>query len=205
VKLKVKITRDSHFLTVTDFPYLFGIFAFPAAAFLAYHAVLAVHQAQPTRDVVGATFGALFFFAAGALFTQRSHFEFDRAARQLHWSRRDLFTRAAGTVPFDQIRHAVVQSLHSSGTSITTRVALVLADNTVLPFTRAYSTGAAAERARTAINDFLAVPATTPDDDILQLVLAGNKVDAIRFARTHYGYDLTQAKAFIDSLTPNDP
>ena len=201
----MKITRDNRSLTLTDFPYLFGVIAFPAAAFLAYHAVLAFQQARPTRDVLGATFGVFFFFLAGTLFTQRNHFEFDRAARQLHWSRRDLFTRAAGTLPFDQIRHAVVQSLHSSGTSMTTRVALVLADNSHLPLTRAYSTGAAAERARTAINDFLAVPATTPDDDILQLVLAGNKVDAIRLARTHYGYDLTQAKAFIDSLTPNDP
>src|SRR5438046_1075120 len=102
----MKITRDNRSLTLTDFPYLFGVIAFPAAAFLAYHAVLAFHQAQPTRDVVGATFGALFFFAGGALFTQRIHFEFDSDTRQLHWSRRDLFTRAAGTVPFDQIRHA---------------------------------------------------------------------------------------------------
>jgi len=201
----MKITRDKHFLTLTDFPYLFGVIAFPAAAFLAYHAVVAFHRAEPTRDVVGATFGALFFFAAGALFTQRCHFEFDRAAQQLHWSRRDLFTRAAGTLPFDQIRHAVVQSLHSRGTSMTTRVALVLADNSHLPLTRAYSTGGAAERARVAINELLAVPATTPDDDILQLVLAGNKVDAIRLARTHYGYDLAQAKAFIDSLTADNP
>ena len=163
----MKITRDNHALTLTDFPYLFGVFAFPAAAFLAYHAVLAFQQARPTRDVLGATFGTLFCFAAGVLFTQRNHFEFDADTRQLHWSRRGLFTRAAGIVPFDQIRRAVVQTLRSSN-SPTTRVVLVLADNTQLPFTAAYTTGTAAERARTAINEFLAIPPTTPDDDILQ-------------------------------------
>lgn len=200
----MKITRDNRTLTLTDFPYLIGVIAFPAAAAMAYHAARAFHEGHPTRDVVGATFGALFFFAAGALFTQRNRFEFDLVARQLLWSRAGLFTRATGTLPFDQVRHAVVESTHS-GNSATTRVALVLADNSHLPFTRAYSSGSDAERARTAINEVLAVPATTPDDDILQLVLAGNKIEAIRLARTHYGYDLTQAKAFIDSLTPNDP
>jgi hypothetical protein len=200
----MKISRDNRALTLTDFPYLIGVIAFPAAVFMACQAAIAFHRGHPTRDVVGATFGALFFFLAGVLFTQRNHFEFDRAARQLHWSRRGLFTRAAGALPFDQIRHAVVQSLRSSN-SRTTRVVLVLVDNTQLPFTAAYSTGSAAERARTAINEVLAVPATTPDDDILQLVLAGNKIEAIRLARAHYGYDLTQARAFIDSLTPNDP
>jgi hypothetical protein len=197
----MRITRDNRALTLTDFPYLIAVIAFPAAAALACHAAIAFHQGHPTRDVVGATFAALFFFAGGALFTQRSHFEFDCAARQLHWSRRGLFTRAAGTLPFDQIRHAIVQSTNS-GNSATTRVVLVLADNSHLPFTRAYSSGTSAERARTAINEILAVPATAPDDDILQLVLAGNKIDAIRLARTHYGYDLAQAKAFIDSLGP---
>ena len=204
MKNKVKITRNNHSLTLTDFPYLIGVIAFPAAAAMAYHAARAFHEGHPTRDVVGAAFGTFFFFIAGALFTQRSHFEFDSAARQLHWSRHSLFTHAAGTLPFDQIRHAVVQS-SDSGNSATTRVVLVLADNSHLPFTRAYSSGSAAERARTAINEILAVPATTPDDDILQLVLAGNKIEAIRLARTHYGYDLTQAKAFIDSLAPPAP
>jgi len=198
----VKITRDNHTLTLTDFPYMIGVIAFPAAAFLVYHAVRAFRDGNPTRDVVGAAFGALFFFAGGVVFTQRNHFHFDLTARQLRWSRRGLFTRAGGALPFDQIRHAVVQSSGSADSNgHTTRAALVLADGSHLPLTRAYTAGTAAQRARTAINEALAVPPTTPEDDIRQLVLAGHKIDAIRLARTHYGYDLAQARDFVDSLT----
>jgi hypothetical protein len=205
VQNDVKITRDNQTLTLTDFPYVIGVVAFPVAAFMVYHAARAFRDGNPTRDVVGAAFGALFFFAGGAVFTQRNHFHFDLITRQLHWSRRGLFTRAGGALPFDQIRHAVVQSSGAADSDgHTTRAVLVLADGSHLPLTRAYTTGTASQRARTAINEALAVPATTLEDDIRQLALAGQKIDAIRLARTHYGYDLAQARDFIDALTrPN--
>ena len=50
----MKITRDNRALTLTDFPYLIGVVAFPAAVFMAYHAARAFPEGRPPRDVVGA-------------------------------------------------------------------------------------------------------------------------------------------------------
>lgn len=199
----MKITRrDNRALVIVDFPYLIGAIAFPAVVFLLYHAVAALRRGGRTGEVVGAGVGALLFFTGGALFTQRNRFEFDLVARRLTWSRRGLFTRACGTVPFDRLRHAAVQTLSSGGGgSGTHRVVLVLTDGGELPLTRAYDADReAAERARTAINEVLGALATGPDDDIRSLARAGRTIDAIALARTHYGYDLARAKEFVEAL-----
>ena len=39
------------------------------------------------------------------------------------------------------------------------------------------------------------------ETDILELALAGRKIDAIAMARQRYGYDLTKAKQFVEELT----
>jgi len=197
----MKITRrDNSTLLIVDFPYLIGAITFPVALFLLYHAVVALHHHARTKEVVGAGLSALLFFMAGAVFTQRNRFEFDLVARQLTWSRRSLFTRDGGALPFDQLRHATLQTLGSGGDA-THRVVLMLTDGTELPLTRAYDADRqAAERARTAINEVLAVPVADLDDDIRSLALAGRTVDAIALARTHYGYDLARAKEFVEAL-----
>jgi hypothetical protein len=197
----MKITRPhNRALVISDFPYLIGAVAFPVAAFLLYQAVKAFREGDRTRDVVGASIAAVLFFFAGAVFTQRTRFEFDLAARHLRWSRRGLFNRAGGDLPFDQIRHALVQTSNSSD-GATARVVLLLADDSQLPLTRAYDADtAAAERARIAINEALSATPTTPEDDIRNLALAGQKLRAIRLARIHYGYDLAQATQFVESL-----
>ena len=61
-----------------------------------------------------------------------------------------------------------------------------------------------AESIRRAINDALHVTTTQAqqmETDILELARAGRTIDAIKLARTRYGYDLTQAKQFVDGLS----
>jgi len=58
-----------------------------------------------------------------------------------------------------------------------------------------------AEWIRTAINSVLnPAPAKEMENDIQELALAGRKIDAIHLARIRYGYDLAQAKSFVEGL-----
>lgn len=197
----MKITQQGRrALVVEDFPYVIGAIAFPAALFLLYEAIATGVRGGASRDVIGGVFGALMCFFGGAIFTKRSVFEFDLVNRQLRWKRGGLFGSRHGLVPFNLIRSATVQSLNSSGTH-TYRVA-VLTKEGEIPLTDAYSTGVEQpERIRTAINSVLnAAPANQIENDILEMALAGRKIDAIQLARTRYGYDLAQAKEFVEGL-----
>jgi hypothetical protein len=197
----MKITQqDQSALIIEDFPYVIGAIAFPAALFMLYQAIATAVRGGLTRNVVGAAISACLFFFGGAVFTKRSVFEFDRVQRQFRWKRSGLFSSHHGLVPFDQIRTATVQSLSASNPP-TYRVA-VLTHQGEIPLTDAYSTGSEpAERIRTAINSVLnAAPANEMENNIQELALAGRKIDAIQLARTRYGYDLAQAKAFVEGL-----
>jgi len=191
--------QDQSALIIEDFPYLIGAIAFPAALFMLYQAIATVVRGGRTRDVIGAGIATLLFFFGGAVFTKRSVFEFDLVHRQLRWKRSGLFSRQHGLVPFDQIRTATVQSL--SGDTPTYRVAMLTQDGEI-PLTDAYSAGIEpAERIRTAINSVLNVaPTNEMENDIQELALAGRKIDAIHLARIRYGYDLAQAKSFVEGL-----
>jgi hypothetical protein len=197
----MKITQqDQRALIIEDFPYLIGAIAFPAPLFLLYEAIATGVRGGPTRDVIGGVFGALMFFFGGAIFTKRSFFEFDLVNRQLRWKRGGLFSRHHGLVPFDLIRRATVQSL-GAGDTPTYRVAMLTKEGEI-PLTDAYSSGIEApDRIRTAINNILnAAPPNEMENDIQEMALAGREIDAIRLARERYGYDLTQAKEFVEGL-----
>jgi hypothetical protein len=196
----MKITQqDQSALIIEDFPYLIGAITFPLALFGLYHAIAITVRSGLTRNGVGAAISACLAFLIGAVFTKRSVFEFDLVQRQLRWKRGGLFGSSHGLVPFDQIRSATVQSL--SGDAPTYRVA-VLTHEGEIPLTDAYSAGSEpSESIRTAINKVLdAAPANEMENDIQELALGGRKIDAIRLARTRYGYDLAQAKEFVEGL-----
>jgi hypothetical protein len=143
------------------------------------------------------------FFFGGAVFTKRSEFNFDFVQKNLTWRRRGLFTNTGGIVPLEQITRAAVES-HQDDSVTTYRVVLKTAHGSV-PLTDSYSSNReTADRIRTAINDALKLTSTPSEQietDILDLALAGRKIDAIALARQRYGYDLTQAKQFVEGLT----
>ena len=59
------------------------------------------------------------------------------------------------------------------------------------------------DRIRDAINKALKVSfdeAEQMDSQILELVLANRKIEAVKLARKRYGFDVGQAKAFVESL-----
>ena len=213
----MRITRsDNDALVIVDFPYWIGAIAFPTAAIMlaaaavalywrsAAAAAAAVGRPAPLGDIVGPAVGALICFAGGAFFTKRSEFRFDRAARLLTWRRRGLFTRVGGVLPFDQVRRALVDA-HADGDGGPTYAIVLATDAGRIPLTDAYWSGARAkyDAIRDAINATLSV-ATTADEqvetEILELALAGRKIDAVALARKRYGYDLAQAEQFVDGL-----
>lgn len=201
----MRITRSDHRnLVIVDFPYLIGVIAFPCAAFMASIAVQAIARHSHTGDIVGPILGALLFFGGGAVFTKRSEFDFDFVSRKLTWRRRGLFTNAGGVVPLDQIKSATVESTSDSDSGMTYRVALRTTSGPI-PLTESYDGNREiADRVRTVINEALKVTLDQSEqieNDILELALAGRKIDAIALARTRYGYDLTKAKQFVEELS----
>lgn len=205
----MRITRsDNRKLVIVDFPYLIGVIAFPVAAFLLGHGGVAVYRASfragaSAVDIVAPLAGALFCFVIGAIFTKRSEFDFDFVDRKLRWKRRGLFTNTRGVIPLDQIRSATLQSHWSSNDGRTYRIAVLTAAGDV-PLTESYSAGEEKpKRIRDAINTALQVSVgegEQMENEILDLALAGRKIDAIALARQRYGYDLAQAKQFVEGL-----
>jgi|SRR5688500_2545154 len=200
----MRITRsDTRRLVVVDFPYLIGAICFPCAAFMGGRAALLLWRGDWSGDLCGLSVGALLFFLGGTLGTKRSEFDFDLVERKLRWKRRGLFTNTGGVVPIDQIRHASVESMSSDG-DYTYRV-VVHTNSGAIPLTEAYDGNRdKADRVRTAINDALQLKLDADkqlETDILDLTLAGRKIDAIGLARQRYGYDLTTAKDFVESLS----
>lgn len=199
------VRSDQRRLLIIDFPWLIGLIAFPCAVVMLGHAIaLLAHREHHTGDLVGATLGAVMFFLGGAVFTKRSEFDFDLIGRKLTWRRRGLFTNIGGVVPLDQIRHAAVESLPDRDGGPTYRVCLRTTSGPI-PLTDAYdSNGAKAESIRAVINEVLNVPVTRSEqieNDILELAIAGRKIDAIALARQRYGYTLAQARDFVDGLS----
>jgi hypothetical protein len=160
---------------------------------------------------------ALFFvlFAVGwdALllwFAELSDFNFDLMERRLVWSRRNVFRKKAGIIPFDQIRGATVDILSSSnGTSY--RLVINSQAGTV-PVTSSYTgrgrPSVAKELGRIAetVNAALKTnPASEMEDQILALAAAGQRLAAVQLARQRYGGDLNRASRFVDELTKKPP
>ena len=200
----MRITRsDSQRLVVFDFPYLIGIITFPCAAFMAGLGVRLMWRGDFNGDLVGASLGALLFFLGGTFATKRSEFDFDLVGRKLHWKRRGLFTNTGGVLPLDQIRHASIESISSDG-DLSYRVVLHTSSQTI-PLTDSYDNDREkADRVRAAINDALKLNLDADkqiENDILEMAIAGRKIDAITLARQRYGYNLTEARDFVEGLT----
>ena len=204
----MRVTRDDgRRLVIVDYPLWIGAVMFPAAAVCVVRAVTELARGRRDKGAwIGALIGAALFFLAGTLFTKRSEFAFDFVTKQLAWRRRGLFTRAAGVVPLAEVREAFVQINPSRDNGMPMYRLAVRTDGGVVPLTDAFDTDEVKpNRVRDRINAALNVTATDPaqlaESAILELALAGQKIEAIKLARLHYGYELAEAKAFVEGLS----
>ena len=135
--------------------------------------------------------------------TKRSTFEFDLVGRELTWRRVGVLRKDQGQIPFDQIRCAMVD-IFSSSSGSSYRLALSTTQG-IFPlmtyFTGGTFTEREYERLAAAINAALKTkPADGMENDILDKAIAGQRFAAIQLAQKRYGYDLAQAKQFVDEL-----
>ena len=201
--MKVK-QSDAERLVIVDFPLWIGLICFPTSLFLLYGFIryLGRGECQMDETPPGLLSGFLLFFFGGALFTKRSVFDFDAVRRQLTWRRQGLLDAKGGIVPFDQIKYAVVQISTGSESGFSYRVALSTAAGDI-PLTLSYDSynDKQCDQIRMTINDLLqANIASEIENDILHMVESGRKIDAIKLTTKRYGYDLTQAKQFVEGL-----
>ncbi len=146
---------------------------------------------------------ALLWGAVFSIFVRKNTFNFDLVNRQLAWTRRSIYGTKAGIMPFSQIKGAIVETFCSGEGGPSYRPALST-DQGTFPLMNYYAGGTSKtyERIVAAINAALQTnPVPAMEEKILELATSGQWVAAIEMTRKRYGYDLAQAKQFVDGLT----
>jgi hypothetical protein len=204
----MKITRaDAEHLVFVDFPLWIGLIFFPLSAFylLRLCLALAAHPRKTSEWLIGLV-GFSMCFAGAALFTRRSVFDFDLAARQLRWHRRGLLSRRCGCVPLADIRSVNLECCRATnsrggGRRIYYRIALHTVDG-VLPLTQAYalSRDHRHEQMREQIARALALSVPTVADDVAELLKSDRKADAALMISVHESLDMAVAEKRVEAM-----
>lgn len=210
----MKVSRvDSNNLIIKDAPLYPGIVFLPWSAFAFYKLVEHLSRSMdPDRELFGTLASAVIPLIAVGLMNEFVSFHFNIGERTLSWKRTGLFGRKGGTVLFSDIRKVVIEtsSEHSRVSTTTYRLAIKTNDDSI-PMTRYYSGGERYKKELESIAELIdgALGREGRDhkrfieDSILELVAAGRRIDAVRLAREHYKFGLTEAKRFIDELSSN--
>ena len=198
---------DPYNLIVKDNPLYPGVIFVPLIFFMLYKLVERLGRSTDLdQEFFGMLAAVIIPFVGVGVMNVFTRFHFNIGERRLYWRRVGLFGFKCGTVNFSDIKKAVLEST-SGGFRYhaTIRLALVTTDGTI-PMTR-YDSGtsfkADCESAAKLIHAALGKDhGKFIEDSILELVSAGKKLQAVRLAKEHYGFGLTEAKKFIDELKP---
>ena len=204
---------DEERLVVVHFPWMLSLLGLlPVLGWLYLVASGELHRSNPVGtwkdELFKVAVSLLVFGPWAALFlwiTKRSTFEFDLIGRKLTWRRVGVLRKAEGQIPFEQIRCAMVDTFSGDrSSSCSYRLALSTTQG-IFPlmtyFTGGKFTEREYERLAAAINAALKTkPAEGMESDILDKAVAGERFAAIQLAQKRYGYDLAQAKQFVDEL-----
>jgi hypothetical protein len=211
VVMRIK-RSDKERLFVVHFPLFLAVVAMlPAMVtiLMAYGVATDMFNPPPEGQsawagVVFSVFFSLVWGAVFSIFVRKSAFNFDLVNRELSWTRRSIYGTKAGIIPFSQIKGALVEIFSSGNSSSTYRPALST-DQGTFPLMTYYTRDKSEyERIATAINAALkANPVSAMEDEILELLSQGDsrRLLVIQMVRERYGYDLLQARQFVDTLT----
>jgi hypothetical protein len=202
---------DEERLVVAHFPWMLTLLGLlPVLGWLYLVASGELQRANPVGtwkdELFKVAISLLIVAPWAALFlwiTKKSTFDFDLIGRELTWRRVGVLRKSEGRIPFDQIRCAMVD-IFSSSDSTSYRLALSTTQG-IFPLMSYFTGGKFTEREYSrladAINAALKMnPADGLESDILSKAAAGQIFAAIRLAQKRYGYDLAQAKQFVDEL-----
>ena len=203
---------DNERLVVVHFPLFLALLAMVPAmttVFVAYGSVTGLFIPPPKGQSawMGVLFFLLFSLVWAGLFAfvvKKVTYDFDLVGRRLAWSRRGLYGKKEGTISLDDIRGATVDSQWSSDSG-RTYCPVLSTTNGMFPLLNYYNTHKYEyERIAAAVNAALkANPAAAMEDEILKLISQGDSqwLSAIQMVQKRYGYDLPQARQFVDALT----
>ena len=204
----MKITRsDESVLTLSDFPLGVCVVSVVLAVLPLGAMIHDLMRGISWRErAVPMALAATLALVVGAVFSKYSVFRFDRRRRVLVWRRRGLLRARGGSVRFDTIRCAVVESITDSS-ALEYRVTLTT-DGGSIPITEYYTLGAGdrCERLRAVINQFVgAEPLPHPDADIRAMVGGGHFVRAVAFAKQRLGLSTSQGTRLVDEAARTNP
>lgn len=158
-----------------------GILFVSADLFLLYKGIEGYIKTRVfTQDVNGFLFGAAFLVFGVIVLTNYSLFKFKINQQKLYWKR---ISPQVGTVPFSDIKNVVLWvgppgSMHSLNLQVQ-----IVTEKEKIPLPHYYETGHK--------EDF---------QPIVEMMISGNKVDAIKLAERHYKMSITEAEKFVEGL-----
>lgn len=207
----MKMIRSNGSLRVTDCSWLWGVLGLPLAAVFTWQSVLYLQRGGTPGETTITILGAVFSAAVATVLTQWSDFRFDAVARELAWTRRNIFRAQRGTIAFDRIGCAVVQFSWggpAQGSKDFYRVALST-DSGIVPLTVSYQAGRVNDDRcrliRSAVNELLGVRLASEDDnDILELDRGGNHVWAVLLAEKRLGLNSTEGQEYVKKLNAKE-
>jgi hypothetical protein len=191
------IRKTNQELVVVDGSIWLSVVFLCTAAFMAFQSV----TLKTPKWWLAAGLLTLFAFIAW----RRETVTFDAASQQVQWVRRRAFKLASGTVSFSEMRGITIESMTDDHGALSYRLTILTTDKPV-PMSDGYGGGQAHyESLRKQILQFLNMDTTAspgPDDEasIRALLQQGRKVDAIKFVRTNYQLDLTEAVDRVNEI-----
>lgn len=198
---------DSNNLTITDAPLYPGIVFLPTSVFAFYKLIERLCKSmEPDRELFGILAVVVIPLLVVGFMNEFTTFHFNIGERTLSWKCAGIFGRKGGTVLFSNIRKVVIETSYQRFTT-TYRLAITTNDGTI-PMTRYYKAGERYKKELESIAELIGGAVGRDhkrfiEDSILELVAAGRRIDAVRLAREHYQFGLTEAKRFIDELDSN--
>jgi len=200
----MRITRQTPTeLVVADSSmWLSAIFA--AAACMP--AGIAISEHKPNGFYAAAI---LLFFAV--VWMRKTQFTFDARQHTARWTARKIFKVQSGSIPFDDVRDIIMDTMSSDKGTTMYRLSIVTSQGSV-QMEAAYNGGRDHHvKIREAIFAFLHpdAPVATnrptasgiPDDSMIGSLLAqGRKIDAIRLLRSTENLTLTEATQRVEAM-----
>jgi hypothetical protein len=194
---------DRERLILAHFPWLFALIDLLIVGLCVWFLVKTLVDGQEQPDFYAKLVGIPFILIFAAIFSyfgEITRFDFDLVRRELTWSRRNLFRKRGGVIPFDQIQYAVVGT---SGNCC--RPELLVTHLGSIPLLGYHTSdepnGNYSRRIAAIVNAALIVSSNSDrEKEILERVLHGDWPTALELAQKRYGFDAAAGKTFEKEL-----
>jgi hypothetical protein len=145
----------------------------------------------------------VFLFGAVLATFEKATFEFNTTTQIVLWKRKRIWSQRSGGILFSSIRDIGVQGMVGDCNRPLSRRVVIFTDSEQIPIRIAYMPDNNSECLKIAeqLKQFIGKPTTDMvTDNVRELALSGQKMDAIRLVRKERGISLEEAIRLVDNI-----